>query len=459
MQELIKNVHYSNDLEMQILGAMILEPTAFGRTFKIIDQDVFRSDANKEIYTTLAETWQNGLKIDHLTTLLSLEKKGFKSPENANTAHYISQLTRSVTSTAALEYYCLLLREMYINREVIRLTTSGISQTDGLHSVTKLEADLFKLKQKIVVDDFKSFDELLVDLSQHMGDVKGKSLSGITTGFTKLDLMTGGLQPGGMYIIGARPSVGKSAFMGKMVLKAALDLKKVAIISLEMTNNQIAARIASLSSDINYHAIYRNQLEVHQQNHFYKKLNEITGLPIRISDSTGVNISDIKAKVAKLKANGKIDILFIDYLQLLDSDNNNKNYNREQEVSKISRGLKLLAKDYNIPVVVLAQLNRTSEQSTDKKPKLHHLRESGSLEQDADGVIFLHRDYMSGIKENAENKSTEFEADIIIAKWRDGEINDIKIGFDGPKMKFFEFEENLQTTNYKNYYEKNENDF
>jgi replicative DNA helicase len=440
MKELIKNVHYSNDLEMQILGAIILEPTAFGRTFKIIDQDVFRNLANKEIYLTIAETWQKGLQIDHLTTLLSLEKKGFKSPENPNTAHYISQLTRSVTSTAALEYYCLLLREMYINREVIRLTTSGLKQTDGLNAVSQLETDLFKLKQKITVDDFKNFDEILVNLSYHMGEVKGKSLSGLTTGFKKLDFMTGGLQPGGMYIIGARPSVGKSAFMGKMVLMAALDNKQVAIISLEMTNNQIAARIASLSTDINYHSIYRNQLEVNQQNHFYKKLNEITSLPIQISDSTGVNISDIKAKVAKLKTKGKIDILYIDYLQLLDSDNTNKNYNREQEVSKISRGLKLLAKDNNIPVVVLAQLNRTSEQSPDKKPKLHHLRESGSLEQDADGVIFLHRDYMSGILLNADGNSTINEADIIIAKWRDGEINDIKIGFDGAKMKFYEFD-------------------
>jgi replicative DNA helicase len=133
--------------------------------------------------------------------------------------------------------------------------------------------------------------------------------------------------------------------------------------------------------------------------------------------------------------------LYIDYLQLLDTDDRERNYNREQQVSKISRGLKLLAKDYNMPIVVLAQLNRVSEQQSDKRPKLHNLRESGSLEQDADGVIFLHRDWMSGIKVDENGNSTEGQADIIIAKWRDGEITEYKIGFDGTKMKFYEFEE------------------
>ena len=163
-----------------------------------------------------------------------------------------------------------------------------------------------------------------------------------------------------------------------------------------------------------------------------------------------MDISEIKAKISRLRRKSKIDILYIDYLQLLDTDDKDRNSNREQQVSKISRGLKLLAKDYGIPIVVLAQLNRVSEQMADKKPKLHNLRESGSLEQDADGVMFIHRDYMSGIKQNEDGSSTENQADIIIAKWRDGEVTEYKIGFDGTKMKFFEFDDNNQLPNTPN---------
>ena len=210
----------------------------------------------------------------------------------------------------------------------------------------------------------------------------------------------------------------------------------------EFVCKQVFERLISYSDGTVISGFPRDE---EQAEKFYRITAEVSELPIMISDKTGVDISEIKAKISRIKRKAKIDILYIDYLQLLDTDDKERNYNREQQVSKISRGIKLLAKDYNMPIVVLAQLNRVSEQIADKKPKLHNLRESGSLEQDADGVIFLHRDWMSGIKENADGNSTEREADIIIAKWRDGEITEYKIGFDGTKMKFFEFEENNST--------------
>ena len=330
---------------------------------------------------------------------------------------------------------------MYIEREMHKITLSGIGDEDGINAITTMSTKLNKLREKVVLDDFRGIDEVMVNLYTHMDQVKHKELTGITTGFKTLDRITGGLQPGGMYIIGARPSVGKSAFMGKMVFNAAKEGFNIGVVSLEMTDNQIAARISSLATDIEYWRIYRNRMmDEEQANYFYKKTHEVSELPIMISDKTGVDIAEIKAKIARLRRKSKIDILFIDYLQLLDTDDKDRNSNREQQVSKISRGLKLLAKDYSLPIVVLAQLNRVSEQSGDKKPKLHNLRESGSLEQDADGVIFLHRDWMSGIKEDEHNNSTEGQADIIIAKWRDGEVTEYKIGFDGNKMKFFEFD-------------------
>ena len=457
-----ENVHYCYPLERQILGTILMENTAFGRCFKILDAYVFRKDSHKKIYACMAEMWLNNLPIDLMSLCLYLVKKGFDFLDDVNTFYFITTLTNGVTGTSSLEYHCLLLRQMYIEREVLRITTSGINGEDGLAAVKNAEQELSKLRQKIIVDDFKGLDEVLVNLCRHMDSVQHKELSGITTGFKKLDQITGGLQPGGLYIIAARPSVGKSAFMGKMVLQAALAKNHVGIISLEMTDNQIAARLSSLTTEIDYWRIYRSRMvDQAQSNMFYEKINKMSSLPIVISDATGVNIGDIKAKIARLKAKAKIDILFVDYLQLLDGDGQ-KNGNREQEVSRISRGLKLLAKDYSIPVVVLAQLNRGSETSgTDKKPKLHNLRESGSLEQDADGVMFLHRDFMSGIKTNEKGGSTEGEADIIIAKWRDGEITEYKICFDGPKMKFFEFDElpmNFIPIAAANYYEPKEKD-
>lgn len=450
----IENIHYCNPLERQILGAIILEPTAFGRCFKILHPEVFRRDSHQQIYTTISKMWQNNIPVDHVSLWLEFEKSGRKEFENYNTAYFLTQLTQSVTSTASLEYHALLLRQMYVEREILRITTSGTGNNEGLASVKKIESELAKLREKVIVDDFKGIDEVLVGLCKHMDEVFDKELTGITTGFKQLDRLTGGFQPGGMYIIAARPSVGKSAFMGKQVLEAAIQNKYVGIISLEMSDNQIAARIASLSTEIDYWRIYRNRLQDQQQRDiFYRKVNEISRLPIMISDATQVNIDDIKAKVSRLKAKGKIDIIFIDYLQLMEGESKNRNYNREQEVSRISRGLKLLAKDYAIPVVVLAQLNRGSEQGGDKKPRLHNLRESGSLEQDADGVIFLHRDFMSGLKVDSDGNSTEGQADIIIAKWRDGEITEYKIGFDGPKMNFYELEENKTFHPVKNFYE------
>lgn len=446
-----ENIHYCYPLEKQILGAIILEKNAYGRCFKILGPSAFRNSDHAKIYFVISEMWHENIPIDHITVWLRLCKMGMGDIET-NTAYYLTTLTQSVTSTASLEYQSLLLRQMYVEREIMRITTSGTNGEDGYESVKNVERELAKLRERIVIDDFKGIDEVLIQLYKHMETVKDKELTGISTGFKELDQMTGGLQPGGMYIIGARPSVGKSAFMGKMVLAAAKSGSHVGVISLEMTDNQITARLSSLCSEIDYWRIYRNRMGDEQQaEHFYNKALELSQLPIKISDATGVNISDIKAKIARLRARGKMDIIFIDYLQLLDTDDLNRNKNREQEVSAISRGLKLLAKEYDIPVVVLAQLNRASEQAGEKKPKLHNLRESGSLEQDADGVLFIHRDWMSGIKVDENNNSTENQADIIIGKWRDGEVGEIKIGFDGPKMKFYEIEETITWKPYRNH--------
>jgi replicative DNA helicase len=437
-----ENVHFCKDLEFAVLGGAMIEKDAMGRLYNLIDKDVFYYEGHSQIFEVMQQMWGDNEIIDILSVYLKLIKKGILTIQNYNTPWYVIEVTKSVVSCACLEQHCVILKEMYIEREMKRITLGGIGEQNGWDAINSIDKKISKLKEKVVLDDFKGFDATMVNLYNHMESVKDKALTGVTTGFSTLDKMTGGLQAGGLYILAARPSVGKSAFMGKMVFNAAKKGLSVGVISLEMTDNQITARIASLATDIEYWRIYRSRMyDEEQSEKFYRITASVSELPIMISDKTGVNIGEIKAKIARLRRKSKIDILYIDYLQLLDTDDKDRNSNREQQVGKISRGLKLLAKDYKIPIVVLAQLNRVSEQLSDKKPKLHNLRESGSLEQDADGVVFLHRDFMSGIKENADGGSTEKEADIIIAKWRDGEVTEYKIGFDGSKMKFFELDE------------------
>lgn len=437
-----ENVTYSTELEKVVLGASMIDMDAFGRVYKLINKETFYYDYHGEIFQTLKLMWGNNEPIDMISVYLKMIKNGITEIKGYNTAWYIAEVTKHVVSTSSLEYHAAILQNMYIDREMKKITTGGTNGEDGIDSLKTMGRRISQLTEKIVLDDFTGIDVLLVNLYSHMATVKDKELTGITTGFKKLDQITGGLQPGGMYIIAARPSVGKSAFMGKMVFNAAAKDLHVGVISLEMTDNQITARISSLATDIEYWRIYRNRMtDESQAEHFYRQTEKLSQFPIMVSDKTGVDISEIKAKVARLRRKSKIDVLYIDYLQLLDTDEKSRNANREQQVSQISRGLKLLAKDYKIPIVVLAQLNRVSEQSADKKPKLHNLRESGSLEQDADGVIFIHRDSMSGIKEDENGNSTQDQADVIIAKWRDGEVTEYKIGFDGAKMKFYELEE------------------
>jgi replicative DNA helicase len=249
-----------------------------------------------------------------------------------------------------------------------------------------------------------------------------------------------------LVVIGARPSVGKSAFMGQMALSMARNGKKVGIVSLEMNNNEIAARLSSIETHTDFKTIFRNLFkDENSRQLWYNKLSNFTNLPIYITDKTNVSATNIKAKAQKLRHEIKgLDCLFIDYLQLVSSEGESKSRNRENEVSQISRTCKLIAKDLNIPVIILCQLNRDVTKRTGKNryPQLSDLRESGAIEQDADVVMFLHRDWTTGIQEymyDENGNSKENHADLIIRKWRNGANNiHIELEFDAPKMQFIE---------------------
>lgn len=438
-----KDLHYSQDLETAILGACLLEP-AFARTYGTIDENTFYFDRHRDIYKAMKEMYEAGTPIDCLTvTDYLVRKKGIEEIYSHPTGYFVTRLTNSVVSSAHVEYHCHVIKTMWIERELINLTHGGL-KTEGSarKKIIELQEKLQELNTKAAESDWMDMSELMVKLYQHQAEMEKAEGMGLTTGFKKLDRVNGGLHPGQMIVIGARPSVGKSALVGKMAIEIAKTGKKVGIISLEMKDTEIAARLAAIDSEVNFDVMYRSLYTDKNQRHaVYNQIAKQTAhLPIFISDKTGVNIYEIRAKAEKLKHSHGLDCLIIDYLQLVDSDER-KNYNREQEVSRISRGSKIMAKEMNIPVIQVCQLNRevTKRKGASRFPELSDLRESGSLEQDSDVVMFLHRDWMSGIEANENGFSTEREADLVIRKWRNGMSNwMLKLDFDPPKMNFSE---------------------
>lgn len=457
-------IHYDKELEGAVLGACLIDKHAFARIRGLVDRDCFYAEENKIVFETISEMWDNGFPIDILTVTSKIMRSG-KNMLHGNeiiNPYYIVKLTHAVVSTANLEPHALIVRQLYAERELEKIKNDFTEGGDVVVKAKKIQDELFRIMQIKTTDDWKDISDVIMELHKHMDEVKDREIIGVPTGFTDFDYTTSGLGRGQMIVIAARPSVGKSAFLGSLVVNAAKNDFKVGIISLEMSNVEIGARFGSLVSDVEFYKIFRNLINDEiERDKVHAYLNTLAGLPIKISEKTNVNISDIRAKVSQLISKSQLDILFVDYLQLVESEEG-KNYNREQEVAKMSRGFKLLSREFNIPVIVLAQLNREAEKTATKKPQLHHLRESGAIEQDADGVIFLHRDWKSGITQNENGQTTEFEADLIVAKWRNGELREFKIGFDPPKMKFYDLkQQSYKQTNsitYRDYSQPIKND-
>lgn len=437
---MIKDIHYCKSLEYAVLGACLLEKQALGRTYGIITKNCFYFSDNQAVYETMIEMWNRNIPIDIITVCLNMVDKGIKLAAG-NTDWYMVELTNAVVSSANLEYHCFRLNEMWRKREIFKLTQSGTDNSIGSkEQMNLINEKLNSILQGEIKKDWTSMDELMIELLQHHEDIKAGKKIMITTGIKALDKENGGFSPGQMIVIGARPAVGKSSLMGKIALAQAMQGFKVGIISLEMNNVDIASRLTSLDTDIEFWRIHRNLFaDQSQAERFYNIINTKTAnLPIYISDKTKVDIAEIKAKAAKLKHKHGLDVLMIDYIQLVEGGANQKNQNRENEVSRISRGIKLLAMEMQIPVIVLCQLNRnvTTRKGKDRYPHLSDLRESGSLEQDPDVVLMLHRDWMSGTLQNESGFSTEFEADLLAVKWRNGAMCHVQLEFDPPKMKF-----------------------
>ncbi len=429
------NIHYSLDIEAAVIGACLLEREAFGRIYHTVEPENFYHTWHQQIFATISDMYVNAIPIDIFTvTDQIIRVQGRKI-----TPEFILKLTNHVVNSSHLEYHSYLIKTMWMERELIALTTSGEQPGDTRDKINQLQEQLRKLQEQTTSHDWKDMTSLMVELYQHQEQMKATGGKGLTSGFKSIDEENGGFHPGQMIVIGARPSVGKSALVGSIALHSASQNKNVGIVSLEMSNAEIASRLASIHTSTDFNILFRGLYEDEYQAHeVYKRIGSSTSqLPIYVTDKSSVDIVEIRSKADKLKSLHGLDLLIIDYLQLIDVPEM-ANRNRENEISKVSRYCKIMAKEMNIPVILLVQLNRevTKRNGTNRYPQLSDIRESGSIEQDADVVLFIHRDWLSGIQE-IEGQSTERQADLVVRKWRNGRSNFIiPLDFDPPKMKF-----------------------
>lgn len=436
---LVPHIHYDKDMESAVLGACLVESDAFSRIKGLVEPEHFYFSQNQAVFSVITEMWGDGISIDMLTVAVEIHKRGLDKDFSDNVPYYLTCLTKDVVSSAHIEQHSMYIRQMFAERECIRIQMEAASgEKTAVEKMYDIQEQIQKVLSVKGTDDWTDMATVMLKLGKHMDNVRGKDMLGITTGFPSLDKITSGLQPTQMVVIGARPSVGKTAFVAGLAVNAAQAGHSVGIINLEMPDVQIGSRLTSFYSDIEFWRIYRAKPRDQQQDEqIYQAMSDVANLPIWISDKTNVSGTDIRAKAVKLKKRAKLDLLIIDYLQLVEGEPR-PNENREREVARLSRSLKLLAMDLKIPVLVLVQLNRESEKAGNKKPRMSNIRESGGIEQDADLVMLLHRDWKSGIMTNEHGESTETEADIIIEKNRNGPTLELKVGFAPDSMKFYE---------------------
>lgn len=439
------------ELEEAVLGAVMLEKDKLAEVLEIIQSvECFYVDANQKIYAAIRRLFDKGMPVDLLTVTEELRKSN--ELEIVGGAYYLTRLTMSVVSSAHVEAHARIIMEKFIQRELIRISGNVISDayedsTDVFDLLDKAESNLYEITDKHLRKNFKSMKDVLVATIHEIEESKNKKedLTGVPSGFTVLDQLTNGWQKTDLIILAARPSVGKTAFSLNLAMNAAMNSAKefpVAVFSLEMGSGQIVKRMLSAVTDVSMESISRGRMEEHEFIQLTQRMNKLAKAPIYLDDQAALNIFELRAKARRLKQRHDIQMIIIDYLQLMQGSTD-KGGNREQEISKISRDLKALAKELEIPIIALSQLNRSVESRKESKvPQLSDLRESGAIEQDADLVMFLYRPEYYGINNDEMGTPIAGETHIHVAKHRNGSTDTVKVRFIKEYQKFVDLEDN-----------------
>jgi replicative DNA helicase len=431
------------EIEEAVLGALMLEKDAIFRVVDVLSPDAFYKEAHQHIYQAVMDLSRENEPVDMISVIEKLRKNN--TLEKAGGDYYITQLTYRIGSIAHLEHHAKLVAEKYLQRELIRI--SGEIQrrafedsTDVIDLIDFSEQEMYKIAEGNIKKQTNSMGSVI---EQALDEIEAASkntgdLSGIPSGFTDLDRVTSGWQRSDLIIMAARPSMGKTAFVLNMARNMAIANHPVVVFSLEMSSVQLVKRMISTETEIPQEKIKTGKLEDWEWQQLESRLPALSNAPLYVDDTPGLSIFELRAKCRRLHREKGLSLVIIDYLQLMNAAGQSS---REQEVSVISRSLKALAKELNVPVIALSQLNRSvTTRQGEKRPMLSDLRESGAIEQDADIVLFIHRPEMLAIDQYEDGTPTEGMADIIIAKHRNGAVADIRLRFEGKYARFVDLD-------------------
>jgi replicative DNA helicase len=430
----------SIDAEKTILGAILLDNAAHSEAAEKLEADDFSLDSHKRIYIRMSELMDEQRAVDIVTLSHQLAK--FKEVESVGGVAYLASLTEGLPRRPVIEEYIRIVKDKSLLRKLMMICSAAIARAadqseTALEVLGAAEAGLLEVSEKGVGDGFQSLDQIVANSFGTIDNLykQSREVTGLATDFYELDRMTSGLQKGELIIIAARPSMGKTAFAINMAQNAAVNHGAVvAVFSLEMSKESLLRRMLASQAWVDQRKLQTGFIAREDQEKLQRALNELVESQMFIDDTAGISLAEMRAKSRRLRQKaGKIDLIVVDYLQLmsatLPSAGGKKYENRVQEVAAISRGLKALAKELDVPVVALSQLSRASEKrGDDKRPLLSDLRESGSIEQDADVVAFIHREayYNRDEEQSAADKA---KSEIIISKQRNGPTGVVYLNF------------------------------
>ena len=428
---------HSTDAEEAVLGCMLINSESVSKAIQILDSDSFYNNANSIIFENMKELFDNNDTIDYVSITDKLKNK--KQLDLVGGLYYITGLTKKAPSAQSVEYYANIVKEKEILRKIIsvaiNISKEAYESTDEATNILdKAEQILFNVSQDVQKGKFKEIEPILHEVLDVWGNRKSGSLTGVPSGFYDLDNLLSGFQNSDFIILAGRPSMGKTALALNFARNCSIDGQvKVGFFSLEMSSQQLVERLITSESKIDSHLVRTGKLPKHEWKKLSSSASVLSESSIFIDDSADLNIMELRAKARQLKAEKNIDIIFVDYIQLLHAQN--KHESRQQEISYISRSLKALAKELNIPVVALSQLSRAVESRTDHRPIMSDLRESGAIEQDADVVLFIYRKYVY-----SKNEEDEGLGEIIVAKHRNGPTGLVKVSFVDKYARFMNLE-------------------
>jgi replicative DNA helicase len=441
------------ELEAAVLGALLLERDALMQVADILKPESFYKEANQRVYKAIVSLFKDSEPVDMLTVSARLRSTG--DLELVGGLGYIMELTNSVNSGANIEYHARIVMQAAVRRELIAVSSGILNEAyedtvDVFSLLDKTEQVLFKITEATLKKNYSNMGSImrqtLIELDLKKNNKDG--LTGVPSGFSALDRLTSGWQKSELMILAARPGMGKTAFVVSSLRNSAVDFNiPVAIFSLEMSAVQLVNRLISAEAEIDGEKIRKGSLGPHEWDQLHLRIQKLTNAPIYIDDTPALSILELRAKCRRLKAQHDIQMIVIDYLQLMTGDTGGKSSgNREQEIAMISRSLKNLAKELDVPVIALSQLSRAVEtRGGEKRPQLSDLRESGAIEQDADMVIFLYRPEYYGIMEDDTGNSVAGMGEVIVAKNRSGSLDTVKLKFIGKYTKFMDLDSEFST--------------